>query len=362
VRLLAAVAHHDANGAQYAVVLAAATMVAYSMATRPRLHGHLTIGYLAGLSLSVVVALMQALHVPTLRQGNTQGERYPGLSIYAALLTWQIVIGLLLLWFMITTGRKRRTRTWWVAVVLLLLHGLALVTNGAQGGLLALAVVLVAFGWFSRSRISVASLRRWSLALAALVAITVAVVVVSGIEIPTVTDFGSNNFRNERARVEVISHGIDEFRAHPLTGMSRAVFIREHGIAPHFLPLDSAAMAGVLALALSVYFFGLLVAAVWRGPADERPETMVGYLVMAALMTNSLTDSYGPFVGVSRAVPLWIALVAARGCWASTATSSERDLDRNGDGDGRWLWTWIRARGAPGPAIPVDPDNATTSR
>ncbi|MEO6627539.1 MAG: hypothetical protein ABIP03_03120, partial [Aquihabitans sp.] len=42
VRLLAAVAHHDANGAQYAVVLAAATMVAYSMATRPRLHGHLT--------------------------------------------------------------------------------------------------------------------------------------------------------------------------------------------------------------------------------------------------------------------------------------------------------------------------------
>ena len=357
VRGLAAVAHHDPNGTRFAVVLAAATLVAYAMAARPRLHLHLVIGYLGGLTLSVVVALMQALHWPTLRDGNVEGQRYPGLSIYSALLTWQLVTGLLILGFVIATSRDHRTRTWWLAVVLLPFYGLTMVTSGAQGGLLALAAALVTFGWFSRRRVNSAAVRRWGVAVVAVVAVTVVVVGVSGIEIPTITDWGDDGYRNERMRVEVLYDGIDEFRANPLTGMSRSEFIRQHRIAPHFLPVDSAAVAGVVALALSVYLLGILVVDVWRGPSDDRPETMVGYLVVVALMCNTLTDSYGPFVGVSRAVPLWLALAAARGHWSSTAGPG--DLDD--DGHGRWLPDWIRTRRTPGQALAADRDTAAAS-
>ena len=39
---------------------------------------------------------MQALHWTTLREGNIEGSRYPGLSTYTMLLTWQLAFGLIL--------------------------------------------------------------------------------------------------------------------------------------------------------------------------------------------------------------------------------------------------------------------------
>ena len=109
------------------------------------------------------------------------------------------------------------------------------------------------------------------------------------------------------------SNGWNEFLNHPLTGMSRSAFISEYRIAPHFLPIDSAATAGVVGLVLSVGILGLLAAEVVRGPGDGGAWAQAGHLGVVVMAANTLTDAYGPFVGIARSTPLWIALVIASG-------------------------------------------------
>lgn len=315
IRGLAAVVHHDPNGRQFAVVLTLATLVAWAMALRPRLHLHLVVGYMAGLTLSVAVSIMQALHLPTLVEGNNSGQRYPGLATYTMLFTWQVAVGMVILGVVITTRITHRHLWWWMSVALFPFFAMAMVTNGAQGGLLGLFTAFVAFLRFGPVRLGSQAGRRWIMATLALVTLMVTAAFLTQIEIPTITDWGDGGYHNERARFDIVFDGLNEFRAHPLLGVSRTDFIYQYRIAPHFLPVDSAAVSGVVGLALSVGLLGWLGWAVLRGPADRRAGTLGGYLVLVVLTTNTLTDSYGPFVGVSRALPLWIALVAAGGHW-----------------------------------------------
>ena len=313
VRLIAATAHHDPNGTQFALVLLAATAVAYVMAIRPAIHSHLIGGFMAGMTLSVVTALMQAMHWPALRAGNNEGHRYPGLSTYTMLFTWQVVLGLIVLGYLVTVGAKRRSPQWWLAAALIPLYLLALLTNGAQGGLLGLGSAALALAWGRRRDLTASKLGITLVATGAALAAIALVVLATNINVPTVSGFREGNYRNETARLEVASNGWNEFLDHPLTGMSRSAFISEYGIAPHFLPIDSAATAGVVGLVLSVGILGLLAAEVVRGPGDDGAWAQAGHLGVVVMAANTLTDAYGPFVGIARSTPLWIALVISSG-------------------------------------------------
>lgn len=325
VRGVAALAHGDPNGRRFAIVLALATAVAYMVAIRPRLHLHLVLGYMSGLTLSVVVSIMQALHLPILAVANYEGQRYPGLSTYTMLFTWQVAIGLVVLGVIITSRLNQRDAWFWVAVALFPLFGLAMMANGAQGGLLGLFTAFLGFLRFGPIKLTRPSDRRWMVAAMVLVMVTVSAAFLTQIELPTITDWGDGNYHNERARFDIIFDGWHEFTNHPLTGVSRTEFINQYNIAPHFLPVGSAAMAGVAGLALSVGLLAMLGWWCWKGPANREPATLAGFLVLLTLTTNTLTDSYGPFVGVSRAFPLWIALVAAAGHWPSSTLEPESE-------------------------------------
>lgn len=236
IRGLAAVVHHDPNGRQFAVVLTLATLVAWAMALRPRLHLHLVVGYMAGLTLSVAVSIMQALHLPTLVEGNNSGQRYPGLATYTMLFTWQVAVGMVILGVVITTRITHRHLWWWMSVALFPFFAMAMVTNGAQGGLLGLFTAFVAFLRFGPVRLGSQAGRRWIMATLALVTLMVTAAFLTQIEIPTITDWGDGGYHNERARFDIVFDGLNEFRAHPLLGVSRTDFIYQYRIAPISCP------------------------------------------------------------------------------------------------------------------------------
>lgn len=315
VRGATAILHDDPNGRTFAVVLLAATVVAYLLAQRTVIHRALVSGFVSGMALSATVALLQAMHWPTLREGNVEGRRFPGLSTYTMLLTWQLTFALIVVTYVLVTRHRQRDAIFWAAAVLAPLFAVTSLTNGAQGGLLGIGAAVLAFLWCQRRHLTPAAVGRLGMGLAALVVVVAGVVYLANVEIPSVTDVGEKDFRNERARVQVIYDGLDELRANPLVGMSRTEFIDEYSIAPHFLPVDSAAVSGVVGLALSTYLLAMLVVLVLKGPGDHRAVTVTGYVALTAMVANTLTDAYGPFVGVSRAVPLFIALVATSGHW-----------------------------------------------
>lgn len=310
VRGVMALPRADGNGTKFAVVLLAATAVGYLLALRTEIHRAIAGGYLAGVTLSAVVSVMQALELPTLRAGDPVAQRYPGISTYTMLLTWQLAMGIILALYLVV-AQRRGTRLWWAGAAALPFLVVAALANGAQGGFLGLGTAFLAFLLVMRDRLD----RRHVTAMAAGLAATVAVAVVGSltatIDLSSLTVLAQpKGLTNELARYDIAGVGLREFADSPLVGVSRSGFIEEHTIAPHFLPIDSAAVAGVLGLVAATALLGYLVVLVFRGPRSRSAEAVTGYLLLVVMTTNTITDSYGPFVGVSRATPLFLAVVA----------------------------------------------------
>ena len=100
---------------------------------------------------------------------------------------------------------------------------------------------------------------------------------------------------------------------HPVLGMGRTNFMDRYTIAPHFLPIDSGVTAGLLGFAVASYLLFVILRLIWQGPADRRPETVAGFALLAAMAANTVTESYGPFIGLSRVSVLFLAVVAVKG-------------------------------------------------
>jgi len=313
VRGLFAIPRSDRNSMIFAGVMLVSTACAALLAQRTRVHASVAFGFLSGLFLSAMASILQALHMPALRAGNRSGHRYPGLSTYTMLLTWQLAFGIVLCLFLIAAsphGSRRRTFGW----VLMPVFILAMMTNGAQGGLAGLVAGIVALAWAKRSALSWSSARRYIAWGVGGVAGLIAVILLTGIDIPTIDGLtGEGGYGNENARWTVAVQGVHEMRLHPFLGVGRTNFMDRYGIAPHFLPIDSGVTAGILGFAVAAYLLWVVVKILIDGPADDRPVTTLGFVMIAVMFSNTITESYGPFIGLSRVTVLFLALAAVSG-------------------------------------------------
>lgn len=318
VRTVMAAPKSDGNGTKFGLVLLAATAVGWAVANRTTIHRAVLGGMMAGLALSATVSVMQALHLTTIREGNIEGRRYPGLSTYTMLLTWQLAMGMVLAIAFLVSGR-RGSRLWWAAAVVLPIFVVASLANGAQGGFVGLGAAFLAFLWTMRKQLDRRALTIVGAAAVAALALTVVLAATEAIDLSSITVLTQpKGLQNENARIDIARTGMEEFLENPLVGVSRSWFIEEYTIAPHFLPADSAAMAGILGLVVATYLIGYLVVLVLRGPRNHTAAAVTGYLALVVMVANTSTDSYGPFVGVSRAMPLFLAVAAASGHWANS--------------------------------------------
>lgn len=311
-RLPAALVHDDSNGLNVVAVLVASVLACTPIAWRPNLHRSVLYGFMIGAMVSGVVSLMQALGIPTLRPPGPGAARYPGLSTYTMLLTWQLLFAVFVATHLLATERPRSLR-WWTSIPALLVCSLASLTNGAQGGLLGLVFASVAFvGW--RPRL----LKRFLVSRSAVViglgvAAAVGAAALAGIRLVSIVEpLSKGGLVNERARWDIAVTGWNVLLDNPVLGVGRQQFIAEHVIAPHFLPIESGSSAGVAALVVAA----VLVALTWwiatRRPA-RGPYPMLGAVLLAAMCANTLTEAAGPFIGVSHLIVLLVAVVAAAG-------------------------------------------------
>ena len=315
IRSVMAVANHDNPNLKFGIVLVVATVIAYAVTQRPRIHRPMVGGYLAGLAVSALVCLVQALGWDGIAPANYEGSRYPGLSSYTTILTWQLAVALVVAGY-IALRSPRWSRTFYAACALVVIYVLALVTNGAQGGFVGVAVAIAAIGvgaWRTgaHSQVSRAAVTRVGVAVVALVAI-VGVAMAAGLDVPSLTDYNTN-FTNEHARVDSWRNGLDTVRDHPVTGMNGLAYDRTYktSLMPHFLPLESGATAGALGLLVGLVLVGYLVWLVLKGPIDRQPTTLAAYGVLALLTANAFFEPQGPLQGVVHAVPLFLAVLYA---------------------------------------------------
>lgn len=327
VRGVFALPRADRNSLIFAGVMVVSTACVTLLALRPQVHRAVGGGYLAGVTLSAAVSVMQAMHLTTLRPGDDYSERFPGVSTYTMLLTWQLAFALVLAVYLLATAAPR-SRLWWAAAASAPILLLATVTNGAQGGFMGIGAAVVAAAWAYRDRLGWSRIGRYLLAGVLGVAAITIVVVASGIDVPTIDGFlGDGGYRNEKARWDVAQQGWREMWNHPVLGMGRTNFMDRYTIAPHFLPIDSGVTAGLLGFAVASYLLFVILRLIWEGPADRRPETVAGFALLAAMAANTLTESYGPFIGLSRVSVLFLAVVAVKGFHPSTGHQDDRATD-----------------------------------
>lgn len=305
---------NDRKAMVVAFIMAAALACAVLLGRRVAAHRHIVGGFLAGMCLTSVVAIMQALDVTTLREGNQEGVRFPGLASSTALLTWQLAFALIIaISFLVTPTTGERDRiTAWAAIALC---AVALVVCGAQGGLLGLAAagVFALAAALRRRILSWHSARRFLLAGIAAVVVLTVVVVALGVQTPTIGGLNDSDHVNENARLQVAKDGFHEMLQHPVTGMGDTRFYDRYGISPHFLPIDFGVTAGLLGFAVAAYLLGWVLSIALRGPARPTPSAWLGFALVSAISANTLTEAGVPFAGLSRVTLLAIAILASRG-------------------------------------------------
>ena len=312
VRAGMALLNHDDPGVRFGVMMTLSSVIAYLVVLRTTVHRSIVAGYLAGVALSAAVSLMQARGWTTLAPGNRFNSRYPGLSTYTSVFTWHVAIGFIVGCYLIAANARTRNPVFWLACVATPLCTLGLLTNGAQGGLLGVVAAAGAMAWAGRSRITRTALVRAVGAAVAIIVLVGLAAGVGGVDIPTLNDY-DRSFLNEKTRVESWRAGAREMLNHPGTGMSSRTYLydRRHRIMPHFLPLESGAMAGIAGFTAAMAVVGYFIWLVVRGPADRRGETIAAYGLLAALVVNILTAPQGPFQGVARTVPLFLIVLHA---------------------------------------------------
>lgn len=331
IRGLASVARADRFGMLIAAVMVVGALTAPFVAYRVRAHRHILAGFLGGVLLSSVVSLMQGLDLPTLQEGNQEGNRFPGLASSTMLITWHLAFALIVACFFLS--QRREARGYRILAAATVPVGLAaLVGNGAQGGLLGLGMaglVLLVFGW--RSITLRSAVRYGGAALGVVVAIGV-LVLAGHIKTPTIDGIrGTGGYRNETARWTVAKHGARELAEHPLVGVGRTNFEDEYGLAPHFLPLEAGITAGIVGFVVAAYLLWCLVRVLAQGPVGRRPEAWLGLALAAAMFGNTITETGGPFTGLPRFSMLLIAVIACQGERWPSPDGSDDDADVAGD-------------------------------
>lgn len=313
IRGLGSLARMDRFGMFIAAVMVVGAVTAPFVAWRVRAHLPILAGFLGGVLLSSAVSLMQGLDIPTLQEGNQEGNRFPGLASSTMLITWHLAFALIIACYFLVD--RRHQRFYRVLAALTVPVGLAaLVVNGAQGGLLGLLVAgfcTLIWGW--RSINWRTALRYGAMALVVVVAIG-AVLVVADVRTPTIDGIrGTGGYRNETARWTVAKNGARELAAHPLVGVGRTNFEDEYGLAPHFLPLEAGVTSGIVGFLVASYLLWCLIRVLLQGPRGRRPEAWLGLALSAAMFANTITETGGPFTGLPRFSMLLIAVAAAQG-------------------------------------------------
>lgn len=313
IRIMFSLAHGDGLAARHSAVMLMGAAIALPIAYRRQIHLPLVAGWFMGLVLSGAVALMQALDLPTLRQPELDNSRYPGVSHFTMTLTLQMAYAVVLAVYVIAVTRDRpRIRA--LAVVAAVTCLLALLVNGAQGGLLGLAAAALAAAWVFRRSLTWQRIRL-PLALTTAVAVLAAVAVQFGwLELATLDGvLGDGGFENEKARWTVFKAAWREIADHPVTGLGRTTFIDRYTISPHNLALDSGVIAGIVGLVAGIALLGYTVAQWLRGPGDGRPETITAFVLIAALLPSFFTETNGPYFGLVRMTIMVIAVLTVLG-------------------------------------------------
>lgn len=327
IRGLGSTARVDRFGMLVAAVMFVGALVAPFVAYRVRAHRAILAGFVAGTALTAIVSIMQALELPTLREGNQEGSRFPGLASTTMLTTWHLALALVTACYFVRRDQPRAYRL--VALGFLPLGSIALVVNGAQGGLLGLAAAAFFAGiWAGRrpaGRAAVRTAAPYVAGATAVLAILVVGLVLSDVRTPTLDGLrGEGGYRNELARWEVDKQGLEVIADHPLVGVGRTNFEDRYDLAPHFLPLEAGVTSGVIGLLVGGYLLLYLLSLVLRGPGSDAPSAWLGLALAGAMWSNTLIETGGPFTGLPRFALLLIAVIAARGePWPSTDDEHE---------------------------------------
>lgn len=325
IRGSASVIRADRFGMFIAAVMVVGAVSAPFVAWRVRSHVHVLAGFLGGVLLSAVVSLMQALDVPTLRDGNQSGERFPGLASTTMLITWHLAFALIIAVFFL--ARRDQPRLYRASALALVPLGLAaLVVNGAQGGLLGLGLAALVVGLWGWRQVDWRRVAPYALGAFAVLVLVGVVLAVGHVRTPTIDGIrGKGDYTNELARYKVNKAGLEVMLEHPVAGVGRTNFTKAHGnLAPHFLPLEAGITAGIVAFAVAMYLLWCVVKVLLKGPVGRRPEAWLGLALTAAMFGNTLTETGGPFTGLPRFSLLLISVVAAQGeAWPSTSDPGE---------------------------------------
>lgn len=331
IRVAVALLHHDTASLKNGLVLAGGAAGATLLVRRRSLAAPVTTGYLIGLAVSAVVSIMQASGLSTLAEGNTEGSRYPGLASYTTGFSWQISVGLILALYLAATGERIKPPSFWFGLTLIPLFSLALLTNGAQGGLLGLGAAFLAVVIRNRDQIRRAQARRYAWAAGAMIAVGAVLIVGAGVEIPSVTDYANSNFSNETARIETLREGFQELLDHPLTGTSPEDYAQRHNEIPHFLALEAAAFSGIGGFLVAIALIGYVGWLMVRRPDGTGPEAILGHALLVSTFMRFLTDPQGPVLGLTRMLILLAAIGLLDWRPAETTTTSGGEVgDRPG--------------------------------
>ncbi len=328
IRGIGSVARLDRFGIFIAFVMLVGAITAPWIAARVRAHVPILAGFLAGVLLTATVSIMQALDLPTLREGNQSGSRYPGLASTTMLTTWHLAFGLIIACYFVSQ-RRHPTLYRVTALAVLPVAAVSLVVNGAQGGLLGLLAAGFFVGIRAWRQLSFRTVAPFVLGGLCLLGATAVGIAVFDVETPTIDGiFGEGDYKNELSRLEVNRDGIRELAAHPLVGVGRTNFEDEYDLAPHFLPLEAGITSGLLGFVVAGYLLVYLLVLVLKGPATNRPSAWLGLALAGAMWSNTLIETGGPFTGLPRFSLLLIAVLAARG----EAWDEDDDLDGEADG------------------------------
>lgn len=301
-----------------------ARIVAVLVVVRVAAHRPLLLGYVAGVAVSGVVALLQAGGSDWVRTPEFGESRAPGLGLQPPTLSWHVatavVIGLTALW----VEHRRRARLLLIAQLLVSLG--AFLVCGAQGGIVGLGAVIAVCVVVLRSdlRRMVGRRRHWIGWVGGVVVVAVAISVVLGL--PSARGLigdPEHGFQNEIARVDSIEFGIEQLVEEPLTGLGVGAYDERFYVRPHFIPLDASVTTGILGLAIGSALVGLLIGLVFRGPSEWTPSSVMGLALLTTMLVQALLTPSGPFASVERILILLVATATRMGGSEPFARSNE---------------------------------------
>lgn len=317
--------------ARFLAISVATLTVAALVAHRTAAYRPLLMGLLAGSTLSALVTLAQVAGSDLVREAAHGRDRYPGLALQAPGLAWHMAVAVLVAVFAISTAGSARAKG--ASLGALVVTGIALISCGAQGGLLGMAVtgvLCLGLAWRQINRQVIA--RGLVLVLVGGVAL-VGFAYLSGFgasSVSGVTGDPDKGYENERARGRAVKYGMEQIVEAPLAGLGTDEYDARYDVRPHIFPLNIAVNSGILGLIVGSALLLLLGWTAIRGPTDRAaPQGWLGTAVLAVFFTMACLTPSGPFAGVERLTVLLVAVVLARGgAWPDAAVPVDYQVGR----------------------------------